>query len=127
MSNGVAVLQDHLEGQQKRVRQIFTYEIPLSVGGDVRAIGFVELTASEERMAVKRAGNDHLRIAQEMAKQSLVEINGKPVTLADGSVDTIFEHMRPQVRELVVMAFGEVNGAAEDTKEAFLKSRRVKV
>jgi hypothetical protein len=60
-------------------------------------------------------------------KQSIREINGRPVSLVDGSVDVAWVKMHPKVRTLVMRAYSNHNNATDEDMNVFLKSRRSKV
>jgi len=111
-----------------QARPIYRYDIPspLAAAG-VSKVGLVQLTSSEELQATKRARNDTHRLAYELAKQSLVEVNGDRVSSADGSVDTAWDQMPPKVRTLVMTAYGNLHAPEEADIDAFLKSQRVDV
>lgn len=111
----------------KRPSTVHMYTIPENIPGDVRKVGIKELTAQEELMASKRAGGDPFRIAYEAAKQSLVEVNGNAVSLADGSADKVWAEMHPQARELIVLAHRKVHSASEEDTADFLQSGTVRV
>ncbi len=78
-------------------------------------------------MAAKRAGTDPIRLVYESAKQAIVEINGQAVSLADGSVDKAFDEMGPQVRNLVMTAYGQLHTPPDEAVEGFLSSQTVRV
>jgi hypothetical protein len=111
----------------KQVRPVHTFQIPESIADGTTSIGMVELTAHEEIMAAKRAGSDAFRLAYELTKQSLAEVNGQPVSLADGSADTAFDKMGPKVRSLVIQGYTRLHAAGEDVAEGFLQSMQVRV
>jgi dihydrodipicolinate synthase/N-acetylneuraminate lyase len=111
-------------------RPMYEYTIPESMGGKVKSVTLIELTAHEELQATKRAGsaNDAMfKLAYELAKQALVEVNGEKVGLADGSVDTAFNSMSPGVRNLVLQAYAELHSPPEGAAEGFKASRKVRV
>ena len=111
----------------KKTRPVYLYDVPQSVPGDIRCVGLVELTSEDELDATKRARGDTMRLAFELAKQSLVEVNEKPVTQADGSVDSAWDKMGAQVRNLVLTAYAKLHAPSEGVAEGFLKSQRVRV
>jgi hypothetical protein len=108
-------------------REIHTFTIPPPLQNGIKTVGLVELTAEEELNATKRAQGDGLRLAYEMTKISLVEIDGKTLVRSEGDTDAAFERMHPKVRSLVVSAFNSLH--APDDKETldFLKSRSSRV
>ena len=113
--------------EARTTRAVFTYTVPVGMGGDIKSVGLVELTASEELMAAKRASGEGARLAYEMAKTSLVEVNGSKVGLADGSADSAWNKMPPKVRNLVIQAFASLHAPPEDDAASFLASRQVRV
>ncbi len=113
----------------KPTRAVHRYTIPatLAQNGSPREVGLVQLTSGEELMATKRSRKDQFRLAYELAKQSLVEVDGQRVGAADGSVDTAWDKMPPKIRTLVITAFGDLHAPEDDEVSAFLKSQRVTV
>jgi hypothetical protein len=108
-------------------RPVFVYDMPEGVIDTIKSVGLVELTAEEELTATKRSRGDHMRLAYELAKQCLVEVNGAPVSLGDGSADKVWGSMGPKARNLVLTAYAEMHAPAEDMAQLFLKSRKVRV
>jgi hypothetical protein len=109
-------------------RQCSTFKIPVSLQTNgVMEIGVRELTTEEEKMAVRRVGGDSYAIAYELPKQSLCEVNGKRVSLADGTADKAWDTFNPQQRQLVLRAYAAVNNAKDEEVDDFLKSRVIKV
>ena len=112
----------------KKDRPIYVYDVP-PVCGDtaITSIGLVQLTTGEELMAAKRAHGDNFKLAFELAKQCVVEVNGEKVGVGDGSVDTAWNKMTPQTRNLVMGEYAALHAPPDGAEEAFRKSRRVKV
>ena len=108
-------------------RPIHRFTIPEALANGIAEVGMVQLTSNEELRATKRARNDAHSMVYELAKQSLVEVNGAPVKEADGSADTAWASMQPKVRTLVMAAFGELHTPEEDDLKDFLKSQQVTV
>lgn len=108
-------------------RPVHYFTIPKTVANGIEEMGFVQLTSSEELQATKRSHNDMGRLAFEMAKQALVEVNGEKVNLRDGSSDAVWNKMDPKVRTLAVAAFGHLHTPEEEDVNSFLKSQRVEV
>lgn len=108
-------------------RTIHTYQLPKTYGDDITSVGLVELTAAEELSATKRAKGDMFRTAYELAKQSLVQVNGEAVRSSDATVDAAWERMNPKVRNLVLSAYQEIHTPGEDDAANFLKTRTVQV
>lgn len=104
-------------------RVIHRFKIPSSIPGDVREIGMIELTADDELGVEQRVRGASDKRAHEMAKSSLVEVNGKAVSLADGSADKAWASMPPKVRVLIASAWVKLHLASDEELEGFFASR----
>jgi hypothetical protein len=113
--------------EKKQSRPVYVFDVPASLANGITSIGIVQLTAREEMQAAKRAGSDTIRLVYEQVKQSLVEVNGEAVNMADGSADSAIEAMDPKVRNLVMAAFANLHSPPEDTVRGFLESQSVRV
>lgn len=122
-----SMIEDKLLAK-KAPRTIHVYDVPreLSDTDDITSIGLVELTAEEELMAAKRTRDDSMKLGFELIKQSLAEVNGSPVSLADGSADKAWTSMGAKLRHVLLQAWHEIHKAKEDVEQSFLKSRRMK-
>lgn len=110
---------------QTRSRVIHTFPLPAKLGGtDWLSLGFVELTAADEIQATKRARGDAVRLGFELAMQSLAEVNGKPVSLTDGSLEQAWNTMPPKVRTLALGAYQELHMPSQDDADLFIKGRQ---
>ena len=107
----------------KQDRVIHRFEVPKTIPGDVRSLGLVELTAHDELQVEARCRGASDKRAQEMAKAAIVEVNGKPVSVGDGSCDSAWATMHPKVRMLVSSAWLKLHLANEEETEAFFASR----
>ena len=110
-------------------RVVVEFEIPANLqktsrGLVVTTIGVAELTPLDEIESAKRARGDTSRLAFELALQSLATVNGKPVSLGDGSAEGAWLAMGPKLRNLVMTAYGELNSAGNADVTGFLKSRK---
>jgi len=114
---------------QKTSRAVNTFDVPerIAAQAGVKSIGMVALTADEELVCFKRAKGENAKLAMEMSKTSLVEADGKPLSQADGTVDTFWKNLHPKLRSLVMQAYAEIHAAEEEDTESFLKSRQVRV
>jgi hypothetical protein len=111
----------------RRERVVYTYTVPSELASlGISSVGLVELTAEEEQMAIKRARGDQFRLAGELVKESLREIDGKRVSLADGSVDAAWNRMPAKIRSLVLQAYAQIHNPPEGAAEGFLQSRQVR-
>lgn len=121
-------MSDGLDPQQpKKKREVNLFTLPPSLANGVKEIGMVTLSADEELQAFKRSKNDTAKMAAELTKTSIVEVNGKPVGLADGSVDAFWSDLDPKVRQLVLTAYSELHSPKDEEAASFLKSRKVRV
>ena len=129
MADKAMNLAEHIRDTSTPERQMYEYDIPpkMAKTTGITSVGLVQLTADEEITSAKRARNDNMRLAYELVKASLVAVNGKKVSLADGSADTAWNKMDPKVRALVLQAYAELHNAPEESVEDFLASRKVKV
>jgi hypothetical protein len=111
------------------VRPKHVFQIPASMAEatGVQSVGLVELTAIEEMQATKKAGTDTMRIAFELAKSSLVEMNGKTLSRASGEHDGAWQNMHPKIRSLVIQAYTRIHQPENDEVDGFLESAKVEV
>lgn len=117
-------------------RETYIFDIPermkkdgthLCFGGAaVDNVGLKLLLPNEERMVAKRCGQDAVRLTYELTKESLAEVNGQPVSVAEGTADDWWGRFHPQVRQLVMTGYAELNTPPDGAAEDFLESRRVK-
>lgn len=123
----MASFEEKLLGSQSN-RPVHIYEVSpeLSDGCGVTSIGLVELTADEELMAAKRTRDDSMKLGFELIKQSMAEINGATVSLADGTTDRAWNTMSAKLRHVLLQAWHEIHKAKEEVEKGFLKSRRVR-
>lgn len=110
-------------------RAKYTYAVPkhLAQHHGVSSVTLVELTAEEELLATNRARNDVARLAFELAKQSLVALDGRPLSTVDGSLDSQWQKLHPKIRSLVMNAYGQLHQTNHEETAAFLQSRQVEV
>lgn len=114
-------------------RQIECYDLPDMPEADsptfgvIKTIGLKMLTPLEEKTAARRANGDQIRLAYELAFESLAEINGKVLKTSDGSADKAWGEMHAKVRNLVMLAYSELAAPDEAISTSFLKSRKSKV
>lgn len=109
-------------------RVVYEYDVPASIGGEeIKSVGVVELSAEEELQATRRARGDAIRLAFELAKTSLHEVNGVKLNHADGSADKTWNDMPPKLRNLVLQAYTELHSPEDDAALVFKASRKIKV
>jgi len=114
---------------QKAARPVHVFTVPPSLSQDagVTEVGLITLTADEELQAFSRGKKDNAKLAIELAKAALVEVDGKQLKLADGTVDTFWKDVDPRIRQLIMTAYAELHGADEEDQKSFLKSRKIRV
>lgn len=114
--------------QVKLSRAKYTYTIPESLQRyGIKTFALVELNAREEIMAAKRADNQPVRLAFELARESLREVDGVPVSTAEGTADSVFDSMHPKVRTLLITAYSDLHNPNDGDTSSFLKSREMRV
>ena len=106
-------------------RTKYTYNIPAGAEVATTSVVLVELTAEEEMMATKRARNDPIRLAYELAKCSLVGLDGMEMKSSDGSLDREWDKIHPKVRSFIMQAFNQIHAPREEDVSTFLASRQV--
>src|SRR5256885_1253432 len=100
-------LQARAEKQMVKVaRDVFTFKVPpkMAARSGIQTIGLYELTTKEETQAAKRCGTDMSRMAYELTLAALASVNGKPVSMADGTAEEAWGKMGPKVRTLAMTA-----------------------
>lgn len=125
-----AAVQSRIDEQRpapiERAVHTFTFSKKLATT-EVQSIGIVQLTSDEEVMATKRSANNPANMAQNLVLQALASVNGKPVTLVDGSTETAWNKFSPKQRGLLIAAYAELHTPEDSDVEDFLKSQRVQV
>ena len=104
---------------------VYTYQVNNDLHPDIETVGLSELTAEDEISATRRARGDQIRLAFELAKQSLREVNGEQVRLSDGSADKAWNSLGARLRNLVLQAFTEIHTPEEGVVDSFRASRKV--
>ncbi len=125
MESGAAIQERVAQAQTDR--PIYRYTIPANIANGTKSVGLVLLTTDEELRATKRSHTDTHRLAYELSKQALVEVDGKPVNEGDGSIDTAWDAMSPKVRGLVLVAYASLHTPEDEETTSFLKSQQVSV
>ncbi len=112
-------------------RTINWFTVPEDIANEtgVVRVGLVELTSGEELLASNRASNNAIRLAFELAKESVRFANNEEINTADGSADVFWGRTRPgmpKLRSLVLAAFGDIHNPSNAEIDSFLKSRSMK-
>lgn len=128
MSNE-ANFEEQLAARGRNDRPLYVFKIPprLSAESGIKEIGIVELRASEELIVTRSALGDSAKTAFELAKASFRQADGKPLSAFDGTVDKLWEDLKPAVRLLVLQAYNSVHQPKPEETLAFLSSREVRV
>lgn len=95
--------------------------------GDPTTITMRQTTVAEELMAVTSAGGNPIKYAQEVAKHSLIEADGKKLTWENEEKTRFFEACSPKVRGLIGKAYDKLHIAPDDDVTAFLESAKTQV
>ena len=110
-------------------RTVFRFDIPERSAPDYGAssVGLVRLTGTEEMLASERADGERMALAYHLAMTALREVNGKPVSLSDGTVDEFLLGCDPRLRSLVLQAYAHIHNAEDDDTKDFLGSCKATV
>ncbi len=118
--------------EQQAKRPVYIFDLPeeaqaLDDEYIKKSIGLRKLTMQEELQALEMAHNKPAHAAFYMLVTSLVEVDGRAVNKGDGEDERIVNNADPMIRSLLVDAQASLSGPTNVSKDAFLKSRRVKV
>lgn len=120
--------QEAPSSSDKKGRPIFVFDVPPELAKEIgiKEIGVVELDVEEWKMAAARAGSSPIILAMELPLQSFRWADGR-ISLGDASADRVWKRLGPKGRDLVVAAYGNVNGNSTEDMKGFMASRRVVV
>lgn len=111
-------------------RTVHTYTFPPSCQTEYPAyqtVSFLELTPDDEIMAAGRAGTGNEgKLAYEKIKAALYALNGKRISLGDGTTDTELAKCPPKVREFIGAAFMDLHSVEKEDVKVFLQSHSAK-
>lgn len=111
-------------------RPRFTFKVPESARlsqDDPTSVTLVPVTIEEEQMALRASEANKTPLGHELAKMSLVAANGKVLDWANGERDALFGKCSPQVRQLVLTAWSNVNVPKPEVEQDFLASRQMEL
>ena len=113
----------------KAARPIYTFPVSPKLAEEcgVESVGLVKLTARQEKDIGERAGSSAHKLAYELVLNALAEVNGKKVSVSDGTADKAYNEFDPKLRQLVMTAYGRLHSPSEDEAESFLAGMSVKV
>lgn len=118
---------------------VHAYTIPNSLkpfAKDVVALGFREITLSDDQIAVKRSSGSNVRLASEYAKESLCAIGkdaGKNdgsitwtrVSTGDGTADSVWAQLHAKIRTLCITAYSDLHVPSDEETGVFRESAKV--
>ncbi len=113
-------------------RPIYTYDVPpdLARESGITTLGLTEVTSGEEMNATRRADGDQVRLAFELAKESVRRCDDERLSTADNTSDAFWARQTPgmsRIRQLILAAYGQIHNPTSGEAESFLGSRRVSV
>lgn len=117
---------------QKDARFVHTYPVPKGIqrtqsGKTVTSVSLAEITVTEEKIALKVAGDDEASRIYEAIKMSLVKVNGQRVSVGDGTADQWLHDMRPALRQLIGLAYMKLHSATAEDGKSFFDGAQVEV
>lgn len=127
MSDQPASLMDAAQARANRV--VFEFPVPKKYRNEVvnESVGMVKLRAAEEELASRKARNDSTKLAYELVKASIYEVDGKKLSKGDAEEETFWSNCDPKLRQLLLAAYAELHTPEDEDAENFLKGMREKV
>lgn len=118
-----------MEPIKPRNRARYDFEFPKDIADDIgiSKIAIMELSPNDEIRAAKRSENDAYTLVQELAKEAIKEVDGRPVSTGDETCDIVWSQLGPVGRSLVMNAVQALSQPEKDTLKSFLNSRKVTV
>lgn len=110
-----------------RTLHVFTFPERLAKEVGYKSVGIVELTAEEQLMASARSKADPIRVAYELAKESLRAVDDTAISAVDGSVDKVWANLNPKAMNLIIRAFNDIHNPTPEDMDSFLSSKTVRV
>lgn len=123
MSKGIDAQQART-GDSTDERVITYYDIPKEYGSAYKTVGLRALNAVEEQDASRSAAADMLKAQYEAVKRMIVRLDGKKVSVADGTVDAFFDHCDPRLRQLLTTVYVRASSPTKKEAADFFKSAR---
>lgn len=91
------------------------------------SFGLVKLDMDQETAAAERAGKNGAKLGYNLARMSLVQVDGRMLNKGEGEDEKILRHCDPAMRELIVEAYDKISSAPEGASKKMLASMKVVV
>lgn len=108
-------------------RTVYRFKVPAGIDQTVTSFGMHELTMNEERMALEAAMGARSKALDMQVMHSLVEVNGSPVSVGDGSADKAYSNFSSKLRNLAIIAHQKIHVPTDKETEGFLASMEAAV
>ncbi len=114
---------------QGPAREVYEFNIPAAYQCEdaQKTIGIRKLRSAEEVEATRACQGESMRLAWELSKASLIEVDGKRLIHHEGQADTKWDKFDPKLRALVVAAYAKLHTPEDDETENFLASMTMKI
>ena len=114
---------------QGPVREVYEFKIPTPYRCDdaKESLGIRKLRSQEEIEATRNCQGESMRLAWELSKMSLCEVDGERLIAHEGQVESKWDKFDPKLRALVVAAYAKLHTPEDDETENFLGSMTTKV
>lgn len=114
---------------QGPAREVYEFKIPESYDCEAchESISLCKLRSAEEVEATRACQGESMRLAWELSKMSLCEVDGRRLARGDGEVDAAWDKFDPKLRALVVAAYAKLHTPEDDETENFLATMTTKV
>lgn len=114
---------------QGPVREIYEFPIPAKYRCEAakETIGIRKLRSTEEVEATRNCQGESMRLAWELTKLSLAEVDGVRLLHHEGQAESAWDKFDPKFRALIVAAYAKLHTPEDDETENFLASMKTKV
>ncbi len=114
---------------QGPAREVYQFPVPdIYRSEHVReSVGIRKLRSAEEVEATRACQGESMRLAWELSKMSLCEVDGERLLHHEGQVDTKWDKFDPKLRSLIVAAYAKLHTPEDDETENFLAGMTTKV
>jgi hypothetical protein len=90
------------------------------------SFGLVKLLMDEEISATGSAGRNPGKVAYNMTRCSLVEVDGRRLNKGDAEDDTVLNRTDPQIRAAILHAYNDISDLEDSVGKKLLASRKMK-